>query len=59
MQYNLTVVLIDGCVDDLIGSNDTICLCWLRPANLSDSGANYVKSQSTRFTRHWNDKICR
>lgn len=53
----LTLALVDGYVDDLIGSDDTIRLCWLCPADLSDSGADDIESQATRFTRYWRGKI--
>lgn len=50
--WSLTHPIINGCVDDLVSGNVSIGLCRLRPAELSDSWTDDVKSQTARFTRH-------
>ena len=49
----LTQVIIDGCVDDLVGCDVAVSLCGLPPADLSDSPADDVKGQTSWFTRPW------
>ena len=50
MRRGLTAVLVDGRVHDLIVCDDTVGFRRLRPAHLSDSGADDVKGKAARLT---------
>lgn len=51
VQLLLTLIVVDGGVEDLIGCDDTVGLCRLRPADLSDGGTDDCEGQATRFSR--------
>lgn len=56
LGWSLTHFIVNGRVDDLVSCDVSIGLCRLCPAELSNSWADDIESQATRFTRNWGTK---